>query len=152
MSEIIFKYVTLLLIGGLLGFLIGISISRCSIEAREHEIYLNGFRYAELVRKCKFYEDRSNKLTEAFKDLEEDYNIVSKKNIGLHQRVEKLEKSKEKLKVENKALFEKVMFSEAKNMGDEDYIKYLEALLDKSNITYIDRQSSQSLLGDQSNE
>ena len=145
MAEIIFKYVTLLLIGGLLGFLIGISISRCSIEAREHEIYLDGFRYAELDRKCKFYEDRSNKLTEAITDLEKD--MISKE-----KSIERLEKRTEKLKVENKALFEKVMFSEAKNMGDEDYIKYLEALLDKSNITYIDRQSSQSLLGDQSNE
>lgn len=145
MAEIIFKYVTLLLIGGLLGFLIGISISRCSIEAREHEIYLDDFRYAELDRKCKFYEDRSNKLTEAITDLEKD--MISKE-----KSIERLEKRTEKLKVENKALFEKVMFSEAKNMGDEDYIKYLEALLDKSNITYIDRQSSQSLLGDQSNE
>lgn len=147
MAEIIFKYVTLLLIGVLLGFLIGISISRCSIKAREHEIYLIGFRYAELDRKCKFYEDRSNKLTEAITDLEKD--MISKE-----KSIERLEKRTEKLKVENKTLFEKTMYSEAKNMGDEDYIKYLEALLDKSNITYINRESSQpfSLLGDESNE
>ena len=64
----------------------------------------------------------------------------------------KLEKSIEKLKVENKALFEKAMYSEAKNMGDEDYIKYLKSLLDESNITYNDRQVTQCLLGDESNE
>ena len=152
MEEIIFKYAALISLGLFVGFLLGISISKGSVKAKKHEICLDGCRYTELERKCKYYEDRDKKITEAFKDLEEDYNIVSKKNIGLHQRIEKLEKSIEKLKVENKALFEKVMFSESKNMGDEDYIKYLEALLDKSNITYIDRQSSQSLLGDQSNE
>ena len=152
MEEIIFKYAALISLGLFLGFLLGITISKGSVKSKKHEICLDGCRYTELERKCKYYEDRDKKITEAFKDLQEDFNIVSKENIGLHQQVEKLKKSKEKLKVENKALFEKVMFSEAKDIGDEEYIKYLEALLDKSKITYIDRQSSQSLLGDQSNE
>ena len=152
MEEIVFRYATLILIGVLVGYLIGYGIFRCSIKAREHEIYLNGFRYAELDRKCKFYIDRDKKLTEVINDLERDIISKEKSIEKLEKNIEKLEKSKEKLKVENKALVEKAILSGAQNIADEDYINYLKSLLDESNITYNDRQVTQRILGDESNE